>query len=115
MGLGLPLGSLLGALGAILGSRKATREAPRRVRGPFGGPLGLWQGAGLILGVLLGSKKGYFEGSKPLDSIGRANRISIFEVLDTGHENLRFWIISGGAGGSGADHVSGPCGTKPSP
>ena len=87
MGLGLPLGSLLGALGATLGAKKATREAPRRGRGQFGGPIGLWQGPGLISGVLLGSKRGHFEVSKPYDFIGRASRISIFRVLDTSHEN----------------------------
>ena len=66
----------------------------------FEGPLGLWQGAGLILGVLLGSKRGHFEGSKPYDFIGRANRISIFRILDTRHENLRFWLHFGWGGAS---------------
>ena len=75
VGLGLPLGSLWGALGATLGAKKATREAPRRVTGPFGGPKGLWKGPGVILGVVVVSKKEHFEGSKPLDSIGRANEI----------------------------------------
>ena len=59
------LGCLWGALGATLGAKKATREAPRRVTGPFGGPKGLWEGPGVILGVVLGSKKGHFEVSKP--------------------------------------------------
>ena len=74
-----------------MGGKKATMEAPRRVRGPFGGPKGLWRGPGVILGVVWGSKKDHFEGSKPLDSIGRANEISIFRVLDISHENGRFW------------------------
>ena len=59
------LGCLWGALGATLGAKKATREAPRRVTGPFGGPKGLWEGPGVILGVVLGSKKIHFEVSKP--------------------------------------------------
>ena len=58
---GVPLGCSWGDFGA----KKATMDAPRRVRGLFGGPISLWQGPGLILGVLLGTKKGHFEGSKP--------------------------------------------------
>ncbi len=65
VGLGLPLGSLWGALGATLGAKKATREAARRVTGPFGSPKGLWEGPGVIFGVVLGSKKVHFEVSKP--------------------------------------------------
>ena len=65
VGLGLPLVSLRGALWATLGTKKVTMEAPRRVRGLFGAPIGFWQGLGLILGVLLGSKKGHFKGSEP--------------------------------------------------
>ena len=63
--LGPPLGCLWDALGATLGTKKATREAPRRVTGPFGGPKGLWKGPGVILGMVLGSKKVHFEVSKP--------------------------------------------------
>ena len=85
-----------------MGAKKATMEAPRRVRGPFGGPKGLWRGPGVILGVVLGSKKVHFEGSKPLDSLGRANEISIFRVLDIGHENGRLWIHFEGGGGGGS-------------
>ena len=65
MGLGLPLGCLWGALGATLGGKKATRETPRRVTGSFGDPKGAWKGLGVILGVVLVSKKGHFEVSKP--------------------------------------------------
>ena len=57
VGLGLPFGSLWGALGVTLGAKKATMEAPRRVTGSFGDPTGLWKGPGVILGVVLGSKK----------------------------------------------------------
>ena len=64
VGLGLPLGCLWGALGATLGTKKATREAPRRVTGPFGDPTGLWNGPGVILGMVFGSKKGHFFGEK---------------------------------------------------
>ena len=99
MGLGLPFGCLWGALGATLGAKKATREAPRRVTGPFGGPKGFWKGPGVIFGVVLVSKKVHFEGSKPLDSIGRANRISIFRVVDTKMYELgskfKIWVESG--------------------
>ena len=65
MGLGLPLGCLWDALGATLGAKKATREAPRRVTGPFGNPKGVWEGPGVIFGIVLGSKKGHSEVSKP--------------------------------------------------
>ena len=58
---GVPLGCSWGDSGG----KKATREAPRRVTGPFGGPKGLWKGPGVILGVVLVSKKVHFEVSKP--------------------------------------------------
>ena len=68
-------------LGATLGGKKATMEARRRVRGPFGGPKGLRRVPADILGVVWGSKRFHFEGSEPLDSIGRANEISIFRIF----------------------------------
>ena len=51
------LGCFWGALGATLGTKKATKEAPRRVTEPFGDPTGLWKSPGVILEVVLGSKK----------------------------------------------------------
>ena len=92
MGLGLPLGCLWGALGATLGTKKATKEAPRRVTEPFGDPTGLWKSPGVILEVVLGSKKGHFEVSKPqVLLVGRMkSQYFGFSTLDTKMDDFGF-------------------------
>ena len=62
-----------------------------------------WRSFWVHFGGGFGIEKVSFEGSEPLDSIGRANEISIFRVLDIGDENGRFWVhLGGGVGGARA-------------
>ena len=90
-----------------------TMEAPRWILGPLVWIWGaFWVRFGSLAGALgvLGRSKGSLEklpwlslggrgwGSKSSVSIGSARRLSMFDVLGTRDEHVRFWPFLGGRG-----------------